>query len=120
MIVKILYNHETHDFKIEGVSAATVGTLAHRLMEIDPSDLKTAAKTLIENEKVKIEPTKLVSIVKSLHKKDLLKRIKNSKTVLIFMQISYQLHNYMKIYFNFILTLTYVLHKLILTITLFT
>ena len=80
--VKILYNPETPDLRIEGVPAATVGTLAHKLIEIDPYDLKTAAKTLIENEKVKIETTELVSIVKSLHKKNLSKRIEKSKTVL--------------------------------------
>ena len=82
VIVKIVYDPETPDFRIEGVPASTVGILVHKLMEINPSDLKTAAKTLIENEQVKIETAELVSIVKSLRKKDLLKRIEKSKTVL--------------------------------------
>jgi hypothetical protein len=39
------------------------------LMEVDPSDLKTAAKTLIQNEKVDIDPSNLVARVEASGKR---------------------------------------------------
>ena len=44
--------------------------------------MKTAAKTLIENEKVDIDPSDLVVLVKALRKKDLMDRLKKAKNIL--------------------------------------
>ena len=80
--VEIVYDQASADFRIEDIPAATVGLLAHKLMEIDPANLETATKTLIENEKAKIDPSELVKIVESLRKKDLQERLGKAKTVL--------------------------------------
>jgi len=80
--VEIVYDQASADFRIEDTMAATAGLLAHKLMEIDPANIETAARTLIQNEKAKIDPSELARIVESLRKKDLQERLGKAKTVL--------------------------------------
>jgi len=67
---------------VEGASAATIGTFTHKLMEINPSNIQKAAGTLIENEKVALDPSDLIARVKALRKKTLLDRLKKAKPIL--------------------------------------
>ena len=80
--IQVIYDEREMDFRVEGASAATIGTLTHKLMETNPSNLQKAAKTLIENEKVALDPSALVARVKALRKKALLDRLKKAKTIL--------------------------------------
>jgi len=80
--IQVIYDETDMDFHVEGASAATIGTLTHKLMETNPSNLQKAARTLIENEKVALDPSDLVARVKALRKKALLDRLKKAKTIL--------------------------------------
>jgi ATP-dependent helicase/nuclease subunit A len=87
--VKVLYNPDSPGFNIENVPAATIGTLAHKLMELDCNDLKTAAENLIKNEKVNLSPQELVSVVDQLKRNEPTQRIANAKMVLREVPIKY-------------------------------
>jgi len=87
--IKVLYNPDSPEFNIKNVPAATIGTLAHKLMELDCNDLKTAAESLIKNEKVNLAPDKLVSVVEQLKENEPTQRIANAKTVLREVPIKY-------------------------------
>ncbi len=80
--VQVLYDPEAMRYNVEGVSASEMGTLAHKMMELNPVNLKKAAETLIKNEKLNIDPAELVKVVKSLQKKDFEERIGRAKQVL--------------------------------------
>jgi len=80
--IEILYDPNAMNYNIEGVSAATIGSLAHRLMEINPYDLPLAARTLVENEKAKVDPEVLAKIAAGLQKEDLVQRVEKSKNVM--------------------------------------
>ena len=58
-------------------------------MELDCNDLKTAAESLIKNEKVNLAPDKLVSVVEQLKENKPTQRIANAKTVLREVPIKY-------------------------------
>ncbi len=87
--VKVLYNPDSPEFVVENIPAATIGTLAHKLMELDCKDLKTAAENLIKNENVNLFPDELVSVVEQLKKNEPTQRIANAKTVLREVPIKY-------------------------------
>jgi len=88
--LKVLYDPETPDIRIEGVPTSTIGTLAHKLMEIDPSDLFTAAKTLIKTEGLEIDPLLLSNVVTSLKKNEPSDRISKAQNVLREVPIKYK------------------------------
>ena len=67
---------------MEEVPAATLGSLAHKLLEISSSDLQTAAETLLKNEKIAMEPSHLVSIVNALEQDTLKTRLSRAKSIL--------------------------------------
>jgi len=80
--IQVIYDENEMDFRVEGASAGTIGSLAHKLMEANPSNLQKAARTLIENEKVALDHSDLVARLKALRKKALLDRLKKAKTIL--------------------------------------
>ena len=80
--IQVVYDEREMDFRLEGTSAATIGTLTHKLMEANPSNLQKAAATIVKNENVKMDPSHLISLVKALRKKSLVKRLDQAKTIL--------------------------------------
>ena len=88
--IQVIYDEREVNFSVEGASAATIGTLTHKLMETNPSNLQKAAKTLIKNEKVDLDPSALVARVKALRKKALLDRLKKAKTILREVPLKFQ------------------------------
>ncbi|MBT3367980.1 MAG: UvrD-helicase domain-containing protein [Nitrospina sp.] len=91
--IQVIYDDSEMDFRVERASAATIGSLAHKLMEIDPSDLRTAAETLLKNEKSDVDPFQLVSIVNALQKEPLRKRLSRAKTILREVPIKFKASN---------------------------
>jgi ATP-dependent helicase/nuclease subunit A len=80
--IEVVHDENQMDFRVEEIPAATLGSLAHKLLEIDPSDLQTAAETLLKNEKIVMEPSHLVSIVNALKQEPLKTRLSRAKNIL--------------------------------------
>jgi ATP-dependent helicase/nuclease subunit A len=80
--IQVVYDEKEMDFRVEGTFAATIGTLTHKLMEANPSNLQKATATIVKNENVKMDPSHLISLVKALRKKSLVKRLNHAKTIL--------------------------------------
>jgi ATP-dependent helicase/nuclease subunit A len=80
--IEVVYDENQMDFRVEEVPAATLGSLAHKLLEISPSDLQAAAETLLKNEKIAMEPSHLVSVVNALEQETLKARLSGAKTIL--------------------------------------
>lgn len=78
--LKVLYSHDSPDIRITNVPTETVGTLAHKLMEIDPTDISAAAATLIQSEKVDIDLVSLAEIATTLKKTNPHSGLKTLKT----------------------------------------
>jgi len=80
--VEVIFGKEPSDYRIEGVSPASIGTLAHKLMELNPKNLKIAAETLIKNEGLTLDVESLLGAVKALQKEEIEKRVSKAKRVL--------------------------------------
>ncbi|HOC38446.1 MAG TPA: UvrD-helicase domain-containing protein [Thermodesulfobacteriota bacterium] len=62
-------------------SSAQLGSLAHKLLEVTPIHLETAARTLIKNERSDIFPEQLLTVCRALHKEQLQERLARAKAV---------------------------------------
>ena len=80
--IEVVHDENQIDFRVGEIPAATLGNLAHKLLEIDPSDLQTTAETLLKNQKISLDPLYLVSIVNALQKAPLKSRLRQAKTIL--------------------------------------
>lgn len=57
--VNVMYDPVDYSYKVEAGQAADVGTLVHKLLELQPEDIKTAAQSLIREAGSQVKPEAL-------------------------------------------------------------